>query len=84
MVSTRFSSCWYANIFGTLKTDKCKGIQVYQDIYLPSLCPSPEKAFTVSLGFTYSSVLWSSMFRLTTPPFAILLNSSGTSLKKYQ
>ena len=50
--------------------------------YLPSLCPAPEKAWTLGLGGgTYSSCLWSSIFTWTSPLRDKPNNSCGISLK---
>ena len=50
--------------------------------YLPSLCPAPEKAWTLGLGGgTYSSCLWSSIFTWTSPLRDKANNSCGISLK---
>lgn len=48
--------------------------------HLPSFCPSPLKALNRSLGFTYSCSWWSSISKLTWPPWTSRCSSTGISL----
>lgn len=70
---------WFNPAFGMTY-----GHRKLSDFYLPSFCPSPLKALNRSLGFTYSCSWWSSISRLTWPPWTSRCSSTGISLNTKQ